>query len=279
MTSVAESTSPGQSGHDGLDAEVLKIAGVVVLGAVMAILDITVVNVALPTFTKVFNTRLLERRVDHDGLHVGPRHRDPADGLGRGPFRHQAPVHAALVAFILGSALCSTATSIEMLIGFRVIQGLGGGMLMPLGMTIMTHAAGPDRVGRVMAVLGVPMLLGPIGGPILGGWLIQDYGWHWIFLINVPIGIVAISLALVILPRDQPGAVRDVRLRRHADAVAGSRALPVRGVVRSWRGHDPGGEGADPRHHRPRCSSSASCSMHCGPGIRSSTCTCSGTGS
>lgn len=60
-------------------------------------------------------------------------------------------------------------------------------MLMPLGMTIMTRAAGPQRVGRVMAVLGIPMLLGPICGPILGGWLIDVASWHWIFLINLPI--------------------------------------------------------------------------------------------
>ena len=65
-------------------------------------------------------------------------------------------------------------------------------MLMPLGMTIMTRAAGPARIGRVMAVLGVPMLLGPIAGPILGGWLIDIASWHWIFFINLPIGIVAL---------------------------------------------------------------------------------------
>ena len=82
-----------------------------------------------------------------------------------------------------------------MLIGFRVLQGLGGGMLMPLGMTIMTRAAGPARMGRLMAILGVPMLLGPIFGPILGGWLIENYSWHWIFLINVPIGAVALVYA------------------------------------------------------------------------------------
>ena len=70
--------------------------------------------------------------------------------------------------------LCATATSLEMLVLFRVLQGLGGGMLMPLGMTILTRAAGPERVGRVMAVLGIPMLLGPIFGPILGGALIDS---------------------------------------------------------------------------------------------------------
>src|SRR5690348_17941263 len=69
-------------------------------------------------------------------------------------------------------------------------------------MTILTRAAGPERVGRVMAVLGIPMLLGPIFGPILGGWLIDAASWHWIFLINVPIGVVAVIYAALVLPRD-----------------------------------------------------------------------------
>jgi len=77
-------------------------------------------------------------------------------------------------------------------------------MLMPVGMTIMTRAAGPDRVGRVMAVLGVPMLLGPILGPILGGWLIVVASWHWVFLINVPIGIAALIYSFLVLPKDNP---------------------------------------------------------------------------
>ena len=77
-------------------------------------------------------------------------------------------------------------------------------MLMPLGMTIMTRAAGPDRIGRLMAVLGIPMLLGPIGGPILGGWLIEAASWHWIFLINLPIGVVALVYAAFALPKDSP---------------------------------------------------------------------------
>ena len=89
-----------------------------------------------------------------------------------------------------------------MLVAFRVLQGLGGGMLMPLGMTILTRAAGPERIGRVMAVMGIPMLLGPIFGPILGGYLIDVASWHWIFLINVPIGIAAIVYAAIALPKD-----------------------------------------------------------------------------
>ena len=75
---------------------------------------------------------------------------------------------------------------------------------MPAVMTIMTKKAGPQRMGRVMGILGVPMLVAPILGPILGGWLVDDVSWRWIFLINVPIGIVAIILAQIVLERDQP---------------------------------------------------------------------------
>ena len=77
-------------------------------------------------------------------------------------------------------------------------------MLMPCGMTILTRAAGPQRVGRVMAIIGVPMLLGPILGPILGGWLVDNVSWRWIFFINVPIGIAALIVSIRVLPRDQP---------------------------------------------------------------------------
>src|SRR3546814_10584007 len=85
---------------------------------------------------------------------------------------------SAVGLFTAGSVLCATATGLDQLVIYRVLQGLGGGMLMPLGMTILTHAAGPHRVGRVMAVMGIPMLLGPIFGPILGGWLIDVASWQ-----------------------------------------------------------------------------------------------------
>jgi EmrB/QacA subfamily drug resistance transporter len=77
-------------------------------------------------------------------------------------------------------------------------------MLMPAGMTILTRAAGPQRVGRVMAIMGIPMLMGPIVGPILGGWLVDDVSWRWIFFINVPIGLFALVCSLRVLPKDEP---------------------------------------------------------------------------
>jgi EmrB/QacA subfamily drug resistance transporter len=194
---------------DKIDTAVLKIAGVVVLGAIMSILDITVVNVALPTFQTVFGSVGEPLAYSYVAWTVTAYTLAlatviPMTGWAADRFGTKRLYLTALALFTAGSVLCAAADSINMLILFRVVQGLGGGMLMPLGMTIMTRAAGPARMGRLMAILGVPMLLGPIVGPILGGWLIDNASWHWIFLINAPIGIIAFVYAFVVLPTDSP---------------------------------------------------------------------------
>ncbi len=204
MSTDLKSPESTQSGppSDKLDASVLIVAGVVVLGAIMSILDITVVSVGLKTFQTVFDATAAQVAWTMTGYTLALASVIPMTGWAADRFGTKRLYLVALVLFAAGSALCATATSLEMLVGFRVLQGLGGGMLMPLGMTILTRAAGPERVGRVMAVLGIPMLLGPIFGPILGGWLIDAASWHWIFLINVPIGVVAVVYAAMALPKD-----------------------------------------------------------------------------
>ncbi|GIF21616.1 EmrB/QacA subfamily drug resistance transporter [Actinoplanes tereljensis] len=187
-----------------LDAAVLKIAGVVVLGAIMSILDITVVSVALPTFQTEFDATYAQVAWTLTGYTLALATVIPLSGWAADRFGTKRLYMLALFLFTAGSVLCATAGSIEQLVAYRVLQGLGGGMLMPLGMTIMTRAAGPERIGRLMAVLGIPMLLGPIGGPILGGWLIEAASWHWVFLINLPIGIIGLVYAQFALPKDNP---------------------------------------------------------------------------
>ena len=207
MSSDSEVELDGLPDH--IDRAVLKIAGVVVIGAIMSILDITVVNVALPTFQTVFGSPAHPIAYSTVAWSVTAYTLAlatviPLTGWAADRFGTKRLYMTAIVLFVTGSVLCATAWSIGALIGFRVLQGLGGGMLMPLGMTIMTRAAGPRRIGRLMAILGVPMLLGPILGPILGGWLIQVASWHWIFLINAPIGLIAVLYAWRVLPRDTP---------------------------------------------------------------------------
>jgi EmrB/QacA subfamily drug resistance transporter len=204
MSTETEShvNEPAGDSGDKLDARVMIVAGVVVLGAIMSILDITVVAVAQRTFQETFGKTQAQVAWTSTAYTLALATVIPLTGWAADRFGTKRLYVLAIVLFTAGSALCATANSLEMLVVFRVLQGLGGGMLMPLGMTILTRAAGPERLGRVMAILGVPMLLGPIFGPILGGWLIDIASWHWIFLINVPIGIVAAIYAFMVLDKD-----------------------------------------------------------------------------
>jgi EmrB/QacA subfamily drug resistance transporter len=189
---------------DGLDRDLLLVASVVVLGAIMSILDVTVVNVAIPALVTEFDSTLSTIQWVATGYTLALATVIPLSGWGSDRFGTKRLYVTSIGLFVAGSVLSGLAWSDSSLIFFRILQGFGGGLIMPLGMTILTRAAGPQRIGRVMAVMGVPMLLGPVFGPILGGWLVDDFSWRWIFLINVPIGAFAMFLATRVLPRDVP---------------------------------------------------------------------------
>jgi EmrB/QacA subfamily drug resistance transporter len=197
-------SAPARPRAAALDAGVLAIAGVVVLGAVMSILDTTIVNVAIDALSRDFHTTLSTIQWVSTGYMLALATVIPLTGWAADRFGTKRLYIISIVLFLAGSALSGMAWSAGSLIAFRVLQGLGGGMIMPAGMTIMTRAAGPTRIGRVMSIVGVPMLLGPVLGPILGGWLVDDISWRWIFYVNLPIGAVALVLAARILPRDVP---------------------------------------------------------------------------
>jgi EmrB/QacA subfamily drug resistance transporter len=195
----ADSTQP-----EGLDRETMIVAGVVILGAIMSILDTTVVNVAIDHLAVAFRSSLTTIQWVITGYTLALAAVIPVTGWAADRFGTKRIYMWSLVLFTLGSVLSGLSWSAASLILFRVLQGVGGGMIMPAVMTILTKKAGPHRMGRVMGVLGVPMLIAPILGPILGGWLIDDASWRWIFFINLPIGIVAFILALIVLDPDQP---------------------------------------------------------------------------
>jgi EmrB/QacA subfamily drug resistance transporter len=187
-----------------IDRALLAVSSVVVLGTIMSILDVTVVNVAINTLAAKFHTSLTTIQWVATGYTLALATVIPLSGWIADRFGTKRLYMISIALFLAGSALSGLAWSAGSLILFRVLQGFGGGMIMPAGMTILTRAAGPQRIGRVMSIIGVPMLLGPVIGPILGGWLVADVSWRWIFFINVPIGILALVLALRILPRDVP---------------------------------------------------------------------------
>jgi EmrB/QacA subfamily drug resistance transporter len=194
----------------GLEPHVYRLGLVIVIGTFMSILDATVVNVALDTLSRELHTPLAQIQWVVTAYLLALAAIIPVTGWMARRFGARRIYLTSLALFTLGSALCGLAWSTESLIVFRVLQGIGGGMLVPVGQMILARAAGPDRIGRLMSVVGVPMLLGPVFGPMIGGAIVQNASWRWIFFVNVPIGIVAFFLAFRLLhpePSEKAGAL------------------------------------------------------------------------
>lgn len=213
MTQAAPVTTPATPAANGLDRQLIALGTVVVLGAIMPILDSTIVNVATRTIGADFHASITTLQWVLTGYLLGFAAVIPAAGWAAQRFGAKRVFIAALALFTVSSALAGSAVSIGELIGFRVLQGIGGGMIMPVGQLIIAQAAGPKRMGRVMSMLGVPMLLGSVTGPVIGGLLVSTVSWRWIFFINPPIGLITIVLAARLLPAGtaRPGERLDVR--------------------------------------------------------------------
>ncbi len=204
VSRAGEIAGSGSRHHDqGLDPALVRLSLVVILGAIMSILDTTIVNVAIDTLARDFHSPLSTIQWVSTGYLLALSIVIPLSGWSVERFGAKRMWILSLVVFLIGSILSGAAWSAQSLIFFRVIQGIGGGMIMPIGTSIMAQAAGPQRIGRVMSILGVPMLLAPILGPVIGGLIVTSVSWRWIFYVNVPIGIVAIAVAVRMLPSER----------------------------------------------------------------------------
>ncbi|MBB6733560.1 MDR family MFS transporter [Cohnella zeiphila] len=175
----------------------------VIVGMIMVILDSTVVNVAIPKLVDYFHTDLKTVQWTVTGYTLALSAVIPLAGWMTDRFGSKQIFLITIALFTIGSVLCSFAQTPEQLILFRVIQGLGGGMVSPIGFAMVFKLAPPNKRGSIMGMLGVPMLLAPALGPVLSGWLVEYVSWHWIFLINLPIGIIALLLGFRFLPRSE----------------------------------------------------------------------------
>src|SRR3954454_24427043 len=184
----------------GLPKDLRPIAIVVVIGAIISILDATIANVALQTLRSDLDVSLATIQWVSTAYLLTLSAVIPLTGWMAERFGPRRGWMGAVAAFVGTSAVCGAAWSADTLIAFRVLQGLAGGMIMPIGMITLAQAAGPKRMGRVMSVVGVPMLLGPVVGPVLGGLLIDNLSWRWIFYVNVPVGAIGLLLAYKLLP-------------------------------------------------------------------------------
>lgn len=196
--------------------------GVVLIGTFMVILDTTIVNVALPQIGIALDRRDgIEWVVTAYLLAVGVA--QPPTGWLADRFGRKHIFLVSLFLFGVGSLLAALSPTLELLVAARVVQGLGGGALMPVGLTIVYELFPPHRRGTALGVWGVAAMAGPAFGPVIGGYLVTTVSWHWLFLINVPIGVIAIAASARLL--------RDTGYREHRRFDAIGLVLATIGLV------------------------------------------------
>ncbi|WP_241830359.1 DHA2 family efflux MFS transporter permease subunit [Parafrankia colletiae] len=205
MADGAGRSQPPAGPSTEIDPALRRLALTVTLGAIMAILDTTIVAVAIDTLGRDFDASLSTVSWITTGYLLALAIVIPLTGWAIERFGATRMWNISLVLFLAGSALCGAAWSAESLVAFRVVQGLGGGMILPICMTLLARAAGPTRMNRIMNVVGIPTLIAPILGPVIGGLIVDNLDWRWIFFVNLPLGAVALVAAWRVLPRDDHG--------------------------------------------------------------------------
>ncbi|WP_052768458.1 MDR family MFS transporter [Streptomyces humi] len=180
------------------------VCGVFVAANFMAIMDTTIVNVALPAIGRDFGVDTSGLSSVNVGYLVALAVFIPLSGWFGNRFGTRRTALTALLLFTLASGLCATAGSLDELTGYRVLQGAGGGLLAPVGMTMMLRAFPVAERLRAQQYVMLPTAVAPALGPVLGGRLVDTASWHWVFLVNLPVGVLALLFGLGTLP-DFPG--------------------------------------------------------------------------
>jgi EmrB/QacA subfamily drug resistance transporter len=187
---------------DRLDPLVWKITSVAVIGSFLSQLDATVVNVSLSTLAVELHTTLTTIQWVTSGYLLALALMLPLNGWLVQRIGAKRLYLVCFSGFVLTSALCAVSWSANSLIGFRVLQGVSGGLMAPMMQLMVARVAGKNLV-RVMSYAAVPILLGPILGPVIAGAILQHASWRWLFLVNLPVGVLGIVLAILFLPNDR----------------------------------------------------------------------------
>ncbi|MCL5038164.1 MAG: DHA2 family efflux MFS transporter permease subunit [Chloroflexi bacterium] len=185
-----------------------RALGIIMIGTFMAVLDSSIVNVAMPHMMASFGTDLDKMKwvatvymISYGVIVL------ISDFIGK-RFGHERLYIAALGLFTIGSFMCGRAWDINSMIAFRAFQAVGGGLMLPTGMTIITRAFKPSERGAAFGTFGMVILLAPVLGPTLGGYLVDSIGWPSIFLINIPVGIIGILMSVSVLRLSPKGESR-----------------------------------------------------------------------
>ncbi|WP_405757164.1 DHA2 family efflux MFS transporter permease subunit [Streptomyces sp. NBC_01420] len=225
---MTEQTAPPA---ERVDRELLRIAFILVLGTFMASLDATIVSVGLDRLTEEFDASVAEIQWVSTAYLLAIVAAVPASGWLAGRFGGRRTWIAAVGLFLIGSVLCASAWSATSLIVFRVIQGIGGGLLPATGQALLARVAGPGRTGKVISIVAVVPLLSPVFGPLAGGSVLAVASWPWLFLINLPIGVAAVLLARRYVPVVPPASQRTAFDLRGALLLSPGLAVLVYGLT------------------------------------------------
>jgi EmrB/QacA subfamily drug resistance transporter len=225
MSSASAQAEPAAPESLKIERHVWVISGVVILGMIMSILDTTIVNVALDTLGRDLHSPISQVQWVVTGYLLSLGAVIPITGWAARRFGAKRVYLVSLVLFTAGSAACGLSSTLPELVVFRVLQGIGGGMIMPVAQLIMAQVAGPKRMGRVMGIVSMPAMIAPILGPVLGGVILENLHWSWIFFVNVPVGVVAVALGWRMLPRTDFGVAGKLDLLGVALLPTGAAAI------------------------------------------------------
>ena len=211
----------------------------IMLANIMQGLDTTIANVALPHIRGSLSASLDQISWVLTSYIVAAAIMMPLTGWLAGRFGIKIVFVLSVAGFTLASVLCGSATSLTELVLFRGLQGICGAGMVPLSQAVLLQINPPERHGQAMAVFGIGTILGPICGPVLGGWLTYDYNWRWVFYINLPVGIVA-TLGMLIFGRESRHAHREpfdlLGFVTLSVAIGALQMLLDRGELKDWFG-------------------------------------------
>ena len=196
---------------DRLDPRIWRIVWVAILGSLLAQLDATVINVSLSSLAVELHSSLSVIQWVTSGYLLALALALPLNAWLVERIGAKRLYLVCFVGFTLASGLCALSWSAGSLIRFRIVQGISGGLMAPMTQLMVARAAGKHMV-RVMGYAAIPVLLGPVLGPVIAGAILQHATWHWLFLINLPVGVLAIILAFLFLPDDDKIKVMRRRL-------------------------------------------------------------------
>ena len=198
----------------------------IAFGSLMATIDSSIVNVALPNIRGELGASIQEITWISTAYMIAMVLVMPLTGFLGGFFGQKRVYLISMVLFVLGSALCGLARSLPMMVACRALQGLGAGALQPTEQAILRQTFPPEEQGMAMAIYSMVVMIGPAVGPVLGGWITDNYSWPWIFYINLPVGLLGIIMTI-----QNVHEYEDVRIANRARAELARKNLDIAGIV------------------------------------------------